>query len=100
MRGYFFSLEVLIAVVMILFPLLTITGQPLEIDSRNEKVYSGLELIESNNGLNIGDAELEDKLEKIIGFDVSVSSECVDKRIVNYLVVSGIDEFRIIEVCY
>ncbi len=100
MRGYFFSLEVLIAVVMILFPLLTITGQPLEIDGRNEKVYSGLELIESNNGLNIGDTELENKLEKIIGFDVSVSSECKDQRIVNYLVVSGVDEFRIIEVCY
>ncbi|MCK4729934.1 MAG: hypothetical protein KAT28_01305 [Candidatus Aenigmarchaeota archaeon] len=100
MRGYFFSLEVLIAVVMILFPLLTITGQPMEIDNRNEKVYKGLELIESNNGLDVSNTNLENKLEKIIGFDVSVSSDCKDQRIVNYLVVSGVDEFRIIEVCY
>ncbi len=100
MRGYFFSLEVLIAVVIILFPLLTITGHPMEIDNRNEKVYKALELIESNNGLEIGNIELKNKLEKIIGFEVSVSSECKDQRIVNYLVVSGVDEFNIIKICY
>ncbi len=100
MHGYFFSLEVLIAAVMILFPLLTITGQPMELDNRNEKIYDGLELIENNNGLDVSNTELENKLENILDFNVSVSSGCKDQRIINYFVVSGVDEFRIIEVCY
>jgi len=100
MRGYFFSLEVLIAVIMVLFPLLTISSQPMELDNKNGKIYNALELIEEKNGLDSSNIEIENNLKNILGFNISVSSRCKDQRIVNYLVVSGVDEFKIIKVCY
>jgi len=93
MQGYFFSLEVLIAVIILMFPLLTISLNQMELNNKNEKIYNALELLEIENNLD----EIENNLD--VDFNFSVSDEC-DGNKIYYLVVSGTNKFKVIKVCY
>ena len=93
MRGYLFSLEVLIAVIILMFPVLTITLNTMEFDNKNEKIYNALELLEKENKLD----EIENSLD--VDFNLSVSPECNGNEMY-YLVVSGTNKFKVIKICY
>ena len=100
MRGYFFSLETLVAVVIMMSALFAIHTNYIESDEGENKVYAGLNILENRNMLeNHPDEFIESELEKLLDFDVEVSRDC-SGSIVDYLVVEGADEFRIIRVCY
>ena len=93
MQGYLFSLEVLIAVIILMFPVLTITLNTMEFNNKNEKIYNALELLEKENKLD----EIENSLD--VDFNLSVSDEC-DGNKIYYFVVSGTNKFKVIKICY
>lgn len=100
MKGYFFSLETLVAVVIMMSALFATHVNYSESDDRENKIYAGLSILENQNMLeNHTDESIESKLEKLLDFDVRVSKDCAG-GIVDYLVVEGADKFRIIRVCY
>ncbi|MCK4428940.1 MAG: hypothetical protein KAU95_01085 [Candidatus Aenigmarchaeota archaeon] len=100
MKGYFFSLETLIAVVIMMSALFATHVNYTESDDGENKIYAGLGLLDDMNLLeNKSDEFIESELEKLLDFDVKVSKDCTG-GIVDYLVVEGVNKFRIIRVCY
>ena len=98
MNGYLFSLEALIAIVILLFSIIIFNIPPMEVDNKKEYVYNALDLLEEENKLT-GDKKDVANLNNILDFDVTIS-ECDDAQIIDYLIVSGNKDFKIIRVCY
>lgn len=97
MKGYLFSLEALIAIIILLFPIIIFSTTPIEFNNEKENIYEGLNLLERENKL-IDDSDAL-KINSIWDLNVSVS-KCKDNEIVDYFVVSGTNDFKIISVCY
>lgn len=95
MKGYLFSLEVLIAILIILSSLFVYNFEFEKIETKDKRIYEALDLLERENKINSEDLEVE--LENILGFDVEIDENCKKLR---YLVVEGSKNFRVINVCY
>lgn len=90
-------MEALLAIIILLFPIIVFSTTPTEFDNKKDNIYKGLDFLEKENKLiDNSDALI---INNILGLNVSVS-KCSDKRIVNYLVISGIEDFRIIKIYY
>lgn len=95
MRGYFFSLEVLIAVLIILLPVLIYRAELYESGDKETRIMKALEVLEKENKIN--SENLEKELEDLLDFDVNISENCTKLR---YFIVSGSESFEIINICY
>lgn len=100
MKAYFFSLETLVAVTILLSSLFIIHFIPTEFDNKEERTYTALNFLEEENKLRDKTDELvEFELENLLDFDVRINKDCTN-GIVDYLIVEGVNEFRVIRVCY
>jgi len=97
MRGYLFSLESLIAIIILLFPVIVFNPIQAEFDTKRSNIYEGLSLLEKENELTDNADAL--KINNFLDLNISIS-ECDDKEIIDYLVVLGTDDFKIIKICY
>lgn len=100
MRGYFFSLEALIAITLLLFPIVNSNLDCQVFDDREEDIYSALDALRSENKLDLENYQIELLVENIVDFDVAVDKNCDKGRIVEYFFVSEEKELNIIRVCY
>jgi len=94
-KGYFFSLEVLVSILVIISSLLVYNANPKEIVSNDERIYEALDLLERQNKLD--SENLETELERILGFDIKVNDDCNDLK---YMFVVDSRIFRTINICY
>ena len=94
-KGYFFSLEVLVSILVIISSLLVYNVNPKEIVSNDERIYEALDLLERQNKLD--SENLETELERILGFDIKVNDDCNDLK---YMFVVDSRIFRTINICY
>lgn len=100
MKGYFFSLEALIAITILMSSLFIIHFSQTRFDNKEERIYTALNLLEEENKIRENTNELvEFELDELLDFDVKVNKNCGGSMI-DYLVVEGTDKFRIIRVCY
>ncbi len=100
MKGYLFSLEALIAIIILLFPTLIININSMEFNNKKGQVYNALEILRDEEKLNQSSYRIESCMERVLDFDISVSEKCEDKRIVDYFTISERDDFKIIRICY
>ena len=103
MKGYFFSLESLIAILVILSSVILINFNIVDIDSREEKIYSCLELLERKNSLREATSqEIESQMEEILDFDIEVeicTRDCGGSgSFIDYLVYE--EEGKIVRIFY
>ncbi len=94
-KGYFFSLEVLLAILIILSSLFIYSASSEYTENKEKRIYKALDLLEKQNKLDSGN--LENKLETILGFDVGVSEDCNKLK---YLLTRNSNTFKTINVCY
>lgn len=94
-KGYFFSLEVLIAILIILSSLFIYSASSEKTEHKDKRIYEALDLLEKQNRLNSGN--LEEKLENILDFDIGVSESCNKLK---YMLTENSSTFRTINVCY
>jgi len=95
MKGYFFSLEVLVAVLIILLPVLIYRAELSGSEDREMRIMEALEILEKENKIN--SENLEKELEDLLDFDVNISENCTKLR---YFKVSASGSFEIINICY
>jgi hypothetical protein len=94
-KGYFFSLEVLIAVLVIVSSLLIYTPKFESLDIKNNRIYDALDLLEKQNKIDL--ENLESNLENLLDFNVEVDENCKN---IKYLLVLDSDSFQVVNVCY
>lgn len=96
-KGYLFSLEALIAIIILLFPVVVFNANPLEMSNERDIIYEGLDFLEMENELKDNSDIL--KINGFLGLNIS-ALVCENKRMLDYLIVSGAKDFEIIRVCY
>jgi hypothetical protein len=94
-KGYFFSLEVLISVLIILFSLLVYQAEVVKYEDKDWRIREALAMLEKENKIN--SENLENELEDLLGFDINISENCTKLR---YFVVLNAKNFKVINICY
>ena len=95
MKGYFFSLEVLIAVLIILFPLLIYKAEVAKYEDKDLRIIEALRILEKENKINSENLEME--LEDLVDFEVNISENCTKLK---YFTVLNSKNFKTINICY
>jgi hypothetical protein len=100
-KGYFFSLEALIAALILMASILIVNSGFSEHSDKESKVYREMRLLEAKGTLDrMSDSELETNLTRTLGFVVEVNPTRTDGAFIKYLVTQGPDKFRIIQIAY
>lgn len=101
MRGYFFSLEALVAAMILMSAVMLSAEQTNYSDNREEQIYRTMDALESNGMLReLTDDELQGKLTAILGFEINVNPKEPNGALLNYLLTEGTTDFRIIQIEY
>ncbi|OYT43473.1 MAG: hypothetical protein B6U88_00960 [Candidatus Aenigmarchaeota archaeon ex4484_56] len=103
MKGYFFALECIIAILLVLFPIFYYSNNFFQIDNKEEKIYRSLEILRESNLLEeLNSTKIEAEIENLTNFDVCINF-CTDKKLnkkLNYVFVNPDQEPKIIEIYY
>ena len=101
MKGYFFSLEALVAALILTGAVVFVHSEIPVQSSKEQKIYSAMFALEEGGTLRgLEDREIEFYLEKSLGFELEVNPEKISGPYVKYLLVEGADKFRIIQIAY
>jgi hypothetical protein len=100
-KGYFFSLEALIAALILIGAVIFIPSEIHVQSDKEAKIYRAMNILEANGSLgSLSDSELKANLSGILGFDVEVNPPSIDGPFIKYLMAEGPDNFRIIRIAY
>lgn len=101
MKGYFFSLEALVAALILTGAVIFVHSEPPAHSEKEEKIYLALSALEEEGVLRaLEDNELEFRLEKNLGFDVEVNPKGISGPYVKYLFVEDAGKFKTIQIAY
>jgi hypothetical protein len=101
MKGYFFSLEALIAALILTTSIIFVSSGISPHSDKEAKIYQALDLLQEKGILdNMNDAEIKQSLTQTLGFDVEVNPAQTRGSFIKYLITQGPDKFRIIQIAY
>jgi len=100
-KGYFFSLEALVAAMILMTSIVFISSSISPHSGKEAKIYGALDSLQEMNVLSgMSDSALEDSLVSTLGFAVEVNPAQTNGSFIKYLIVEGSGKFRIIQVAY
>ncbi|MBN2095271.1 MAG: hypothetical protein JW727_04435 [Candidatus Aenigmarchaeota archaeon] len=100
-KGYFFSLEALIASLIIISAIAVLSSNHAASPEYEEKIYGGLSNLEKSGKLaSMEESEIETRLEETLCFPVSVGKAPPGGQSVKYLLVYGPEKFKTIQIAY
>jgi hypothetical protein len=101
MRGYFFSLEALIAALVLLSAALSISHTFSEPSDKEARIFQALDALEKSGKLkSLSDSELEIELGLKLGFEVELNPAQKNGPLMQYLMVEGANKFRTVKIGY
>jgi hypothetical protein len=100
-KGYFFSLEALIAAMILMTSIVFISSSVSPHSDKEAKIYGALDSLQEGGVLSgMSDGALKESLEKTLGFVIEVNPAQTNGSFIKYFIVEGSNKFRIIQVAY
>jgi len=100
-KGYFFSLEALIAALILMSSIVLVSSGISAESDKEAKIYRAMSLLEEKGVLgSMSNPELKSSLTGTLGFDVEVNPSSINGPFIKYLIADESSEFKTIRIAY